>query len=66
MRELQALCLDIAVYKVGSNQDTKLDDNEINLMEELYDDVNQQLITSTVNNNDISVAEKFFIGEWKS
>jgi DNA-directed RNA polymerase subunit beta len=34
MRELQALCLDIAVYKVGSNHDTKLDDNEINLMEE--------------------------------
>ena len=34
MRELQALCLDIAVYKVGTDQDTKLEDNEINLMEE--------------------------------
>ena len=26
--------LDIAVYKVGTDQDTKLEDNEINLMEE--------------------------------
>ena len=34
MRELQALCLDIAVYKVGMEQDTKVEDNEINLMEE--------------------------------
>jgi len=34
MRELQALCLDIAVYKVGSAEDTKLEDSEVNLMEE--------------------------------
>lgn len=35
MRELQALCLDIAAYKVGLNEDIKLEDNEINLMVDL-------------------------------
>lgn len=35
MRELQALCLDIAVYKVKNNQEDQLDDSEINLMEEI-------------------------------
>ena len=35
MRELQALCLDIAAYKVNLESDKQLEDNEINLMEEL-------------------------------
>ena len=35
MRELQALCLYIAAYKVNLESDKQLEDNEINLMEEL-------------------------------
>jgi|TARA_B110000046_G_scaffold185755_1_gene229078 DNA-directed RNA polymerase subunit beta len=42
MRELQALCLDIAAYKVNLGHDTKLDDTEINLMEEFQETVNFQ------------------------
>jgi DNA-directed RNA polymerase subunit beta len=66
MRELQALCLDIAAYKVGLNEDTKLEDNEINLMADFKDhsDTNlllrnsdQKNITSDLTKN---LPNKFF------
>ena len=40
MRELQALCLDVATYKLDIQQNTKLKDYEINLMSEGNDSVN--------------------------
>ena len=39
LRELQALCLDIAVYKVDDLQEGNFNDHEINLMED-FPDVN--------------------------
>jgi DNA-directed RNA polymerase subunit beta len=66
MRELQALCLDIAAYKVGLNEDIKLEDNEINLMTDFkdYSDANlllrngdQKNITSDSTKN---LPNKFF------
>jgi len=69
MRELQALCLDIAVYKVGIDQDTKLEDNEINLMEEFPIVVNSQQVKRNIGvnesyvRNDISPTVKFFGSE---
>ena len=66
MRELQALCLDIAVYKVGDTQDTKLEDNEINLMESFPDaisspQIKQNLgVSESYTRNDISPTAKFF------
>jgi len=69
MRELQALCLDIAVYKVGLTQDTKVEDNEINLMEELstitsFTNVNQTGgLNSPYSQADVNITPKFFIDE---
>ena len=37
MRELQALCLDVATYKLDVYNDTQLDDYEVNLMSENID-----------------------------
>ena len=34
MRELQALCLDVATYKLNIQENVKLQDYEINLMNE--------------------------------
>ena len=34
MRELQALCLDVATYKIDAYDDTQLSDYEVNLMNE--------------------------------
>jgi DNA-directed RNA polymerase subunit beta len=68
MRELQALCLDIAVYKVGvGDTDTKLDDNEINLMEEFPGLTLPGALSNNVEssqtyiNNDIRTPTKFFM-----
>jgi DNA-directed RNA polymerase subunit beta len=41
MRELQALCLDVATYKLDVQQDTKLKDYEINLMGENNKNLNE-------------------------
>ena len=74
MRELQALCLDIAVYKVGASQDTKLEDNEINLMEEFSAaTVNSQIVKQNIGTNEGylngnssgSITPKFFMGDSK-
>ena len=59
MRELQALCLDIAVYKVGFDEDTKLEDNEINLMEEFSDIVP----TTPASEKNVIPNEQYFNGE---
>jgi DNA-directed RNA polymerase subunit beta len=55
MRELQALCLDIAVYKVGFNQDKKLDDNEINLMEESSAIIPSNPVNPALEMSDMSI-----------
>jgi DNA-directed RNA polymerase subunit beta len=55
MRELQALCLDIAVYKVGIKQDQKIEDNEINLMEELSESIN------SCENGDSSFSSELYV-----
>jgi len=66
MRELQALCLDIAAYKVGLNEDIKLEDNEINLMadEKKGSDVNLLLRNgeqkTTTFNSEKNLPNKFF------
>ena len=67
MRELQALCLDIAVYKVGVTEDTKLEDSEINLMEEFtgvtsYQQTKQNAqANETYTNSDIAITPNFFM-----
>ena len=72
MRELQALCLDIAVYKVGMSEDTKIEDNEINLMEEFNAIVPPQYVkhnpevNDTYRNGNFVATSKFFIDESKS
>jgi DNA-directed RNA polymerase subunit beta len=38
MRELQALCLDVATYKLNIQDNIKLQDYEINLMSEVSED----------------------------
>ena len=69
MRELQALCLDIAAYKVGANRDTKLEDNEINLMEEFQDESEVVLLSKRTEQKTTSLGltkkepNKFFISE---
>lgn len=49
MRELQALCLDIAVYKVIGDSGIETDVNEINLMEENSTILNRTLATQTTD-----------------
>jgi len=56
MRELQALCLDIAAYKVSSDEDTKSKDSEINLMEEFSETPDFQ----TPNNNQLVAEDHYF------
>ena len=71
MRELQALCLDIAVYKVGVTEDTKLEDNEINLMEEFTGVTSSQQtnqnsqIDGTYINSDVAITPTFFMDSLK-
>ena len=65
MRELQALCLDIAVYKVGPIHDTEVEDNEINLMEELSGTKSVEPLKqiSELNTSPVLGTTKFFIDE---
>ena len=49
MRELQALCLDVATYKLDVSNTTKLNDYEINLMSENPEIFEQQLLKSNFN-----------------
>ena len=56
MRELQALCLDIAAYKVSSDEDTKSKDSEINLMEEFSETPDFQ----TPNNTQLVAEDHYF------
>jgi len=65
MRELQALCLDIAVYKVGVAEDTKLDDHEINLMGEFPIAMNTQFTKQNGALNDVNATQKFFTDDIK-
>ena len=71
MRELQALCLDIAAYKVGVTEDTKLEDHEINLMEEFPIISTSQPKKHNIGfdknstNKDIAFASKFFADDVK-
>jgi len=66
MRELQALCLDIAVYKVGMDQDQEIEDNEINLMEELsesidvYRDEDNAFSNELYTNSETKTVSNFF------
>ena len=53
MRELQALCLDIAAYSI-SDQNVELNDTEVNLMGD-SDDINENYLFKT--NNEISHGE---------
>jgi DNA-directed RNA polymerase subunit beta len=53
MRELQALCLDIAAYSI-SDQNVELNDTEVNLMGD-YGDINENYLFKT--NNEISHGE---------
>jgi DNA-directed RNA polymerase subunit beta len=69
MRELQALCLDIAAYKVNFGHNTKLDDNEINLMEEFSETVDFQSSENEGKTNDhylnhqTPIDSKFFVDD---
>ena len=47
MRELQALCLDIAAYSI-SDQNAELGDTEVNLMDD-SDDINENYLLKTNN-----------------
>ena len=49
MRELQALCLDVATYKLDVSNNTKLNDYEINLMSENPEIFEQPLLTNSFN-----------------
>ena len=49
MRELQALCLDVATYKLDVSNTTKLNDYEINLMSENPEIFEKQLLKSNFN-----------------
>ena len=53
MRELQALCLDIAAYSI-SDQNAELGDTEVNLMDD-SDDINENYLLKT--NNIVSQGE---------
>ena len=53
MRELQALCLDIAAYSI-SDQNAGLADTEVNLMDD-SDDINENYLLKT--NNVVSQGE---------
>jgi len=53
MRELQALCLDIAAYSI-SDQNVELNDTEVNLMGD-FGDINENYLFKT--NNEISHGE---------
>jgi DNA-directed RNA polymerase subunit beta len=44
MRELQALCLDVATYKLDVHNNTELHDYEINLMSESPDNSDKQIL----------------------
>ena len=44
MRELQALCLDVATYKLNIQDNIKLQDYEINLMSEVSEDKENLII----------------------
>ena len=48
MRELQALCLDVATYKLDINGTAEFKEYEINLMSETYDNFEQQIFTSSI------------------
>ena len=48
MRELQALCLDVATYKLDINDTAGFKEYEINLMSETHDKIDQQLFTSSI------------------
>ena len=49
MRELQALCLDVATYKLDVSNNTKLNDYEINLMSENPEIFEQSLLKNSFN-----------------
>jgi DNA-directed RNA polymerase subunit beta len=54
MRELQALCLDVATYKIDINDDKVLYDAEINLMTELQEGTTDKKITSLLTKRNIN------------
>jgi DNA-directed RNA polymerase subunit beta len=49
MRELQALCLDVATYKLAIYNDTTVNDYEIDLMRETSDDYEKQFLKQNFN-----------------
>ncbi len=49
MRELQALCLDVATYKLDVSNNTKLNDYEINLMSESPETFKPPLLKNSFN-----------------
>ena len=50
MRELQALCLDVATYKLNIQDNVKLQDYEINLMNEAADIKDNSIIDVPIYN----------------
>ena len=51
MRELQALCLDVATYKLEVRDNTELHDYEINLMSESPDNFAKQALNVSLTDN---------------
>jgi DNA-directed RNA polymerase subunit beta len=52
MRELQALCLDVATYKLDVYNNNEIKDYEINLMTEIQDNPEKQFIKNSVDKLD--------------
>ena len=52
MRELQALCLDVATYKLDVSQNTDLNAFEVNLMSENSEDFDPPLLKQNFTTND--------------
>jgi hypothetical protein len=50
MRELQALCLDVATYKLNIQDNVKLQDYEINLMNETADVGDNSVLDMNISN----------------
>ena len=62
MRELQALCLDVATYKLDISDNNELNEFEINLMSEGSENIENQLVKQkiiTLNNGSDNLKSSF-------
>ena len=53
MRELQALCLDIAAYKVNIQENVKMADSEVNLMNENFEPLDLSRATKVLGSENV-------------